>query len=128
MALRPLRTRPKGCSLVPRTFSTIALAPSTRPRVGSLNGAAPLAPLAPSSLGSATTNRQSELRPLPRYGARRTLFGIGEILGVITNPGEVLRSLSESKRLLEEARLEMQENKEKQQSELAPHQVIASAS
>lgn len=117
MALRPLWTRPKGCSLAPRTFSTIALAPSTRPRVGALNGAS-LAPLSPSSLGSASTNRQPELRPLPPCGARRTLFGIGEILGVITNPGEVLRSLAESKKLLEEARQEMQENNEKKQSEL----------
>ncbi|ORY88261.1 hypothetical protein BCR35DRAFT_276955 [Leucosporidium creatinivorum] len=114
MALWPLRTGARGCSLAPRAFSTIAFAPSTRPRVGSLNGAS-LALLSPSSLGRTTTDRQLEYTPLPSYGSRRTLFGIGEILGVITNPGEVLRSLAESKKLLEEARQEMQENNEKKQ-------------
>lgn len=115
MALRPARTRSRGCSLAPRTFSTIAFASASRPRVGSLSGAS-LAPLAPSSLENARANGQSQLRAAPRYEARRTLFGIGEILGVITNPGEVLRSLAESKKLLEEARQEMQENNEKKQS------------
>ncbi|GAA5866076.1 hypothetical protein JCM8547_000588 [Rhodosporidiobolus lusitaniae] len=46
---------------------------------------------------------------------KRTFFGIGEILGVLTNPSEVLRSLSESKKLLEEARQELNDQREKSQ-------------
>ncbi|KAA1071794.1 hypothetical protein PGT21_019602 [Puccinia graminis f. sp. tritici] len=43
----------------------------------------------------------------------RTFFGIGEILGILANPGETVRSLAESKRLLEETRAEMLEQKER---------------
>lgn len=81
-------------------------------------------------------------------GARRTLFGIGELLGILANvhssrppppplhssrytvickywvigksvlkPGETLRSLADSKRLLEETRAEMLEQRERSQSE-----------
>ncbi|KAF9563863.1 hypothetical protein CPC08DRAFT_760631 [Agrocybe pediades] len=46
---------------------------------------------------------------------RRNFFGMGEILGVLTNPAETVRSLTESKRLLEEARREINENKERSQ-------------
>ncbi|GAA5899602.1 hypothetical protein JCM8208_000602 [Rhodotorula glutinis] len=48
-------------------------------------------------------------------GARRSFFGIGEVLGVISNPSEVLRSLTESKKLLEEARQELRESQERSQ-------------
>ncbi|KZS96760.1 hypothetical protein SISNIDRAFT_547505 [Sistotremastrum niveocremeum HHB9708] len=40
---------------------------------------------------------------------------IGEILGVITRPGDTLRSLAESRKLLEEARQELQETRERAQ-------------
>ncbi|GAA5920975.1 hypothetical protein JCM3775_004032 [Rhodotorula graminis] len=53
--------------------------------------------------------------PLATPGARRTFFGIGEVLGVISNPSEVLRSLTESKKLLEEARQELRESQERSQ-------------
>ncbi|KAF9070138.1 hypothetical protein BDP27DRAFT_1221257 [Rhodocollybia butyracea] len=46
---------------------------------------------------------------------KRNFFGIGEIVGVITNPAETVRSLTESKRLLEEARQEISENRERSQ-------------
>jgi hypothetical protein len=46
---------------------------------------------------------------------RRTLFGIGEIVGVLSNPAEVVRNLTESKRLLEEARQDIKEMKERAQ-------------
>ncbi|OAV93664.1 hypothetical protein PTTG_27245 [Puccinia triticina 1-1 BBBD Race 1] len=43
----------------------------------------------------------------------RSFFGIGEIIGILANPGETVRSLAESKRLLEETRAEMLEQKER---------------
>ncbi|POV99880.1 hypothetical protein PSHT_13336 [Puccinia striiformis] len=43
----------------------------------------------------------------------RSFFGIGELLGILANPGETIRSLAESKRLLEETRAEMLEHKER---------------
>lgn len=78
-------------------------------------------------------------------GARRGIFGVGEIVGVLTNvssvhagrpnrsfsglillgglqPTEVLRNLTESKKMLEEARRELKEAQERAQSRffLAP--------
>ncbi|SCV69551.1 BQ2448_2571 [Microbotryum intermedium] len=66
----------------------------------------------------APTPRQT--LPAPLLGCTcqhrpRNFFGLGEIVGVITNPSEVLKSLRESKQLLEEARQEMQENREREQ-------------
>ncbi|PPQ77918.1 hypothetical protein CVT25_015393 [Psilocybe cyanescens] len=46
---------------------------------------------------------------------KRNFFGMGEIIGVLTNPAETVRSLTESKRLLDEARREINENKERSQ-------------
>ncbi|KIY49830.1 hypothetical protein FISHEDRAFT_40955 [Fistulina hepatica ATCC 64428] len=43
---------------------------------------------------------------------RRSFFGLGEIFGVITNPAGTVRSLTESKRLLEETHQQITENKE----------------
>ncbi|BGP52767.1 hypothetical protein JCM8202v2_000324 [Rhodotorula sphaerocarpa] len=43
------------------------------------------------------------------------MFGVGEIVSVLTNPTEVLKSLTESKRMLEEARRELQESQERAQ-------------
>ncbi|KAJ3774587.1 hypothetical protein FB446DRAFT_728283 [Lentinula raphanica] len=51
----------------------------------------------------------------PSDPQKRNFFGIGEILSVITNPAETVRSLTESKRLLEEARQEINENRERSQ-------------
>ncbi|KAH9813930.1 hypothetical protein DFH28DRAFT_328430 [Melampsora americana] len=47
--------------------------------------------------------------------SRRTFFGIGEVIGILANPGETLRSLADSKRLLEETRAEMLEQQERAQ-------------
>ncbi|KAF7366723.1 hypothetical protein MSAN_00930400 [Mycena sanguinolenta] len=52
---------------------------------------------------------------LPADMQKRNFFGLGEIVGVITNPAETVRSLTESKRLLDEARREINENKERSQ-------------
>ncbi|KAF8635694.1 hypothetical protein AX15_000319 [Amanita polypyramis BW_CC] len=52
---------------------------------------------------------------LPNEIQRRNLFGMGEILSVLMNPAEAVRSITESKRLLEEARKELEENREKSQ-------------
>ncbi|KAF8589604.1 hypothetical protein K439DRAFT_1383161 [Ramaria rubella] len=46
----------------------------------------------------------------------RNFFGLGEILGVLTNPAETVRSLAESRKLLEEARQEMRETRERAQT------------
>ncbi|KAJ3888665.1 hypothetical protein GG344DRAFT_79548 [Lentinula edodes] len=46
---------------------------------------------------------------------KRNFFGMGEIVSVLTNPAETVRSLTESKRLLEEARQEIKENRERSQ-------------
>ncbi|KAJ7764549.1 hypothetical protein DFH07DRAFT_811625 [Mycena maculata] len=52
---------------------------------------------------------------LPVDMQKRNFFGLGEIVGVLTNPAETVRSLTESKRLLDEARREISENKERSQ-------------
>ncbi|KAF8186356.1 hypothetical protein BJ912DRAFT_852216 [Pholiota molesta] len=46
---------------------------------------------------------------------KRNFFGMGDIIGVITNPAETVRSLTESRKLLEEARQEINENRERSQ-------------
>ncbi|KAH7925360.1 hypothetical protein BV22DRAFT_1011455 [Leucogyrophana mollusca] len=46
---------------------------------------------------------------------RRNFFGMSEIFSVILNPSETVRSLTESKRLLEEARNEINEERERSQ-------------
>ncbi|KIK68285.1 hypothetical protein GYMLUDRAFT_35665 [Collybiopsis luxurians FD-317 M1] len=51
----------------------------------------------------------------PSDAQKRNFFGIGEIVGVLTNPAETVRSLTESKRLLEEARKEINETRERAQ-------------
>ncbi|KAJ4489957.1 hypothetical protein J3R30DRAFT_3278378 [Lentinula aciculospora] len=51
----------------------------------------------------------------PSETRKRNFFGIGEIVSVLTNPAETVRSLTESKRLLEEARQEINENRERSQ-------------
>lgn len=45
----------------------------------------------------------------------RTFFGVGEILGVISNPAETLRQLNESKDMLRKAREDMQLSQEAKQ-------------
>ncbi|TFK29432.1 hypothetical protein FA15DRAFT_700030 [Coprinopsis marcescibilis] len=52
---------------------------------------------------------------IPASPGRRNFFGLGEIVGVVTNPASTMRSLTESKRLLEEARREIQETRERSQ-------------
>ncbi|KAJ7628411.1 hypothetical protein FB45DRAFT_748740 [Roridomyces roridus] len=52
---------------------------------------------------------------LPADMQKRNFFGLGEIVGVLANPADTVRSLTESKRLLEEARRELSENKERAQ-------------
>ncbi|KAJ7028689.1 hypothetical protein C8F04DRAFT_963618 [Mycena alexandri] len=52
---------------------------------------------------------------LPADMQKRNFFGLGEIVGVLTNPAETVRSLTESKRLLDEARREISENRERLQ-------------
>ncbi|KAJ6613599.1 hypothetical protein B0H10DRAFT_1805148 [Mycena sp. CBHHK59/15] len=52
---------------------------------------------------------------LPTDMQKRNFFGLGEIMSVLTNPAETVRSLTESKRLLDEARREIAENKERSQ-------------
>ncbi|KAF8651180.1 hypothetical protein AX16_004835 [Volvariella volvacea WC 439] len=52
---------------------------------------------------------------LPTDIRKRNLFGMSDILGVLTNPAETVRSLTESKRLLEEARREISEQRERSQ-------------
>ncbi|GAA5863072.1 hypothetical protein JCM3774_001412 [Rhodotorula dairenensis] len=74
---------------------------TTRNEVGQNSGAMPYA-------GA----RGALLRP---DGGRRSLFGVGEIIGVLTNPTEVLRNLTESKKMLEEARRELKEAQERAQ-------------
>ncbi|KAF8895884.1 hypothetical protein CPB84DRAFT_1815939 [Gymnopilus junonius] len=46
---------------------------------------------------------------------KRNFFGMGEIIGVIANPAETVRSLTESRKMLEDARREINENKERSQ-------------
>ncbi|OJA16556.1 hypothetical protein AZE42_00622 [Rhizopogon vesiculosus] len=46
---------------------------------------------------------------------RRNFFGMSEVFSVLLNPSETVRSLTESKRLLEEARNEINETRERSQ-------------
>ncbi|GAA5984779.1 hypothetical protein JCM10908_003501 [Rhodotorula pacifica] len=52
---------------------------------------------------------------LKEKGTCPSLFGVGEIVGVLTNPTEVLRNLTESKKMLEDARRELKESQERAQ-------------
>ncbi|KAF8639207.1 hypothetical protein AX17_001693 [Amanita inopinata Kibby_2008] len=52
---------------------------------------------------------------LPNEIHKRNFFGMGEILSVLVNPAETVRSITESKRLLDEARQELAENHERAQ-------------
>ncbi|KAG5725197.1 hypothetical protein E4T56_gene10166 [Termitomyces sp. T112] len=52
---------------------------------------------------------------LPADIQKRNFFGMGEIVNVITNPAQTVRSLTESRRLLEEARQEIAESRERSQ-------------
>ncbi|KAI0795527.1 hypothetical protein C8Q75DRAFT_712191 [Abortiporus biennis] len=53
--------------------------------------------------------------PLPTDVQKRNFFGMGEIIGVLANPSETLRSLTESKKMLEETRRELSEARERAQ-------------
>ncbi|KAF9781291.1 hypothetical protein BJ322DRAFT_1010829 [Thelephora terrestris] len=46
---------------------------------------------------------------------KRNFFGMGEVFGVLVNPGQTLRSLTEAKSLLEQTRNELTEAKERAQ-------------
>ncbi|KAL1742195.1 hypothetical protein HDZ31DRAFT_66205 [Schizophyllum fasciatum] len=46
---------------------------------------------------------------------RRSFFGLSEIMGVVANPAETLRSLAESRKLLADAKTELAETRERQQ-------------
>lgn len=46
---------------------------------------------------------------------KRNFFGMGEVLGVLVNPGQTLRSLTEAKTLLEQTRTELTEARERAQ-------------
>ncbi|GAA5986311.1 hypothetical protein JCM5350_002977 [Sporobolomyces pararoseus] len=50
-----------------------------------------------------------------RGGSRRSFFGLGEVLGVLSNPAETLRSLSDAKKQLEEMQQELKDAKERSQ-------------
>ncbi|PCH33251.1 hypothetical protein WOLCODRAFT_61294 [Wolfiporia cocos MD-104 SS10] len=52
---------------------------------------------------------------LPTDVQKRNIFGIGEIIGVLANPSETLRSLTESRRMLEETKRELAEARERAQ-------------
>ncbi|BFZ54893.1 hypothetical protein PYCC9005_001930 [Savitreella phatthalungensis] len=45
-------------------------------------------------------------------GQRRAFFGLGEIIGVISNPAETLRQINESKQMLKDAKEELQNTHE----------------
>ncbi|CAD6571451.1 MAG: hypothetical protein CYPHOPRED_004441 [Cyphobasidiales sp. Tagirdzhanova-0007] len=47
--------------------------------------------------------------------AKRGFLGLGEVLGVLTNPSEMVRSLTESKKLLDEARQDLKDMRERAQ-------------
>ncbi|RPD53733.1 hypothetical protein L226DRAFT_469903 [Lentinus tigrinus ALCF2SS1-7] len=53
--------------------------------------------------------------PMPTDVRKRNFFGIGEIIGVLANPAETLRSLTESKKMLEETKRELAEARERAQ-------------
>ncbi|KXN82374.1 hypothetical protein AN958_02631 [Leucoagaricus sp. SymC.cos] len=57
-------------------------------------------------------HRRSLLNPDPQ---KRNFFGMGEVLSVLANPAETVRSLTESNRLLAEARREIEEQRERAQ-------------
>ncbi|KAI0037074.1 hypothetical protein K488DRAFT_39841 [Vararia minispora EC-137] len=84
--------------------------PTPSPRPGE-----PYHASSPRSPFGASVLRKKALARLPNEPRKRTLFGIGEVMSVITNPAETLRSLTEARRLLEEARQEINENREKAQ-------------
>ncbi|TRM70259.1 hypothetical protein BD626DRAFT_533595 [Schizophyllum amplum] len=46
---------------------------------------------------------------------RRSFFGLSEIMSVVANPAETLRSLAESRKLLSDAKQELEETRERQQ-------------
>ncbi|TDL16880.1 hypothetical protein BD410DRAFT_794891 [Rickenella mellea] len=52
---------------------------------------------------------------MPNDVQKRNFFGLGEIVSVIANPGETVRSLAESRKLLQEARQEIHESRERAQ-------------
>ncbi|KAJ7577511.1 hypothetical protein C8J56DRAFT_798930 [Mycena floridula] len=52
---------------------------------------------------------------MPSDIQKRNFFGVGEIMGVLANPAETVRSLTESRRLLEEARQEINDHRERSQ-------------
>ncbi|KAI0718554.1 hypothetical protein C8T65DRAFT_762698 [Cerioporus squamosus] len=53
--------------------------------------------------------------PMPTDVRKRNFFGIGEIIGVLANPAETLRSLTESKKMLEDTKRELAEARERAQ-------------
>ncbi|KAI8989619.1 hypothetical protein BD414DRAFT_484704 [Trametes punicea] len=53
--------------------------------------------------------------PMPTDVRKRNFFGLGEIIGVLANPSETLRSLTESKKMLEETKRELAEARERAQ-------------
>ncbi|KAL1939416.1 hypothetical protein VTO73DRAFT_9972 [Trametes versicolor] len=53
--------------------------------------------------------------PMPTDVRKRNFFGVGEIIGVLANPSETLRSLTESKKMLEDTRRELAEARERAQ-------------
>ncbi|KAI0822418.1 hypothetical protein BC628DRAFT_1316714 [Trametes gibbosa] len=53
--------------------------------------------------------------PIPTDIRKRNFFGVGEIISVLANPSETLRSLTESKKMLEETRRELAEARERAQ-------------
>ncbi|KAH9848678.1 hypothetical protein C2E23DRAFT_843130 [Lenzites betulinus] len=53
--------------------------------------------------------------PMPTDVRKRNFFGVGEIISVLANPSETLRSLTESKKMLEETRRELAEARERAQ-------------
>ncbi|VDB96665.1 unnamed protein product [Peniophora sp. CBMAI 1063] len=66
----------------------------------------------PLSMSSRNVLRKAPPRR-PTGEQRRNFFGLGEVIGVIANPAETLRSLSDARRLLEETRTELAENRER---------------
>ncbi|KAJ8521484.1 hypothetical protein ONZ45_g1802 [Pleurotus djamor] len=61
------------------------------------------------------SSRRNSYIPVGPDIHKRNFFGMGEIFSVLTNPADTVRSLTESKRLLEEARREIEENRERAQ-------------
>jgi len=61
----------------------------------------------------------SQYVPLPSVSPvsshRRRFFGVGEIVGVLANPGETVRQINESRKMLAEARQELKDARERSQ-------------